>query len=229
MRKIKKAILIIFFLIIFLYIFAMPVVVHASDGDSLIGNVTNSVNSYHNIASNKSNELGFDLDFSFISAIGDVLYFALCVILIAGTFYKAIKYAMSSPSERATAKKGLVAWVVLVVLGVGIVTFFELLVSSVSDDSETSVIMEALSTVTDGLSQNSTIMTILNTILRFFQVGAIGVAVYLVTKLGIKYFTASAQEKADLKTGELQKTLIVVALAFGAFGFFNLLYQAFYE
>lgn len=230
MKKIKEIILIVFFILVinFIYIFTTPVVVCATDGDNLVSNISNSINSFQQRAQNKFNSLQFTVSYGPLVGIANFLYFALCVILIAGTFYKAIKYAMSSPSDRATAKKGLVGWVVLLVLGVGCVTFFRVLISSISNTSQTSALLNAFQNVTLGLSQNSVFMTILNTILRFFQVGAVGLAVYLVTKLGIKYFTASAREKADLKTGELQKTLIVVALAFGAFGFFNLLYQAFY-
>ena len=232
MIKIKKHILIIsiVFFTVILYFFGNPIYVFASTaGDNLLGEVSSGANSFLQMGQNGLGSMGVSIDMSLITGIAQLLYFVCCVAAIGGTIYKAVKYGMSSPEERATAKRGLIGWVIICFLLIGAYPVYRLIVTALDDSSFMEDIasqFEGTSQGLSGASQNSTFILILNTIFRVIQVGAIGYIIIRFTIVGIRYFTSQAAKDRVEERGELYRTLILAIIIFGAAGFFEIIYQA---
>lgn len=230
MKKIRKCFLIISFVIVisFIYFLIMPAITEASAGSDLITNIEGNSNNFISMGVNGLNEKGIDINLDFLEGFIMALYVVLCVCVIAFTIYKAIKYGLSNATDKAAAKMGLARWIAICVGGIGVFPLWKLFVSVFDSSSYTLNIVNQLENTTSDidLPQNSTLLLILNTILRFIQVLAIGYIIIRLTAVAIKYFTSSAKEKAEVKGGELQKTLIILAIVFGATSFFEIIYKA---
>lgn len=233
MKKIKKYFLIVGFviLIFFAYFLLRPSVTEASAGDNILSNVQKNSNSLLSTGENAVQARGINVDFEFLVGLVQVMYVILCVIFIIRTIQKAIKYGLSNASDKAAAKKELAGWLIICVCGIGVFPLFRLIVSAFDDSTYTANVVNQFKNTSEGLSeasQNSPILIILNTILRMVQVAGIGYVIIRFTVAGIKYFSASAtaSQKADIKAGELQRSLIIAVIVFGAVGFFEIIYQA---
>lgn len=232
MTKMKKQLLIIciVFFTVILYFLANPLQVQASTaGDNVLNQITSGSNTFMQMGQNKLNTMGVSINMNLITGIAQVLYFAGCVIVIALTIYKAVKYGMSSPGDRASLKKELAGWIIVCILLIGAYPLYKLIASAIDNSSYTSNVISQLKNTAQGLtatSQNSTFMLIINTIFRVIQVGAIGYIIIRFTVVGIKYFTTSAASEKAVEKGELVRTLILAIVIFGAAGFFEIIYQA---
>ncbi len=231
-KNIRKNVLIIsfIFLIGILYIFSNPVMVQAATaGDNVISQIGNGSNTFMQMGQNKLNSMGISINMNLITGIAQVLYFAGCVIVIALTIYKAVKYGMSNAGNKAAAKKELAGWIIICLIIIGAYPLFKLIASAFDNSSYTSNVINQFQNTSQGLSsssQNSTFMLILNTILRVIQVFGIGYIIIRFTVVGIKYFTTSAASEKAQEKGELVRTLILAVIIFGAAGFFEIIYQA---
>lgn len=232
MTKIRKYILTIciIFLIGTLYVFSNPVMVQAATaGDNALNKISSGSNTFMQMGQNKLNSMGISINLNLITGIAQVLYFAGCVIVIALTIYKAVKYGMSNAGDKAAAKKELARWIIVCIIIVGAYPLFKLIASAFDNSSYTSNVINQLKNTPQGLtsvSQNNTFMLILNTILRVIQVFGIGYIIIRFTVVGIKYFTTSAAKEKAQEKGELVRTLILAVIIFGAAGFFEIIYQA---
>lgn len=232
MIKMKKHLLIMSFVFVsvILYLFGNPVSVYATTaGDNALNQIASGTNTFMQMGQNGLSSMGITIDMSLIGGIAQILYFAGCVIVIAFTIYKAVKYGMSSPGDRASLKKELAGWIIICLLLIGAYPLYKLIASALDGSSYTSNVISQFGNTAQGLSsasQNSTFMLILNTFLRIIQVGAIGYIIIRFTVVGIKYFTQSAYDKAEIKNSELPRTLILAVIIFGAAGFFEIIYQA---
>lgn len=230
MFKIKKCMKVIFLAIIFIFLSGQLNVYAATAGDNLINDISTGTNTFLSMGENRLNAMGITIDVSLVQGIAQVLYFAGCVIVIALTMYKAVKYGMSSAGDKASAKRELGGWIVICIIIIGAYPLFKLIASAIDGSLMTSNLVNSLQNTSQGISaasQNSTVMLILNTIFRVIQVAAIGYIIIRFTVVGIKYFTTSAASEKAVEKGELVRTLILAVIIFGAAGFFEILYRAF--
>lgn len=229
MFKIKKCMKIIFWVIIFIFLSGQISVYATTAGDNLINDISTGTNTFMSMGENKLNNMGITIDISLVKGIAQVLYFAGCVIVIALTMYKAVKYGMSSAGEKASAKRELAGWIIICLIIIGAYPLFRLIASAFGGGTLMSDMLNQLNGVSNGISsasQNSTFMLILNTIFRVIQVAAIGYIIIRFTVVGIKYFTTSAASEKAQGKGELIRTLILAIIIFGAAGFFEIIYRA---
>lgn len=235
MKIIKKCFLIISFVILisFTYFLIRPAVVEANTGTDFIKNVEDNANSLITMGEKGLEEKGITIKTDIIKGIGYALYVILVVVVICGTLYLGISYGSSNAADRAAAKMKLLRWIIWSIVAIGSYPVFKLIVTAFDSSSYTANIVEQLGNTTEGLGsevQNSTFALIMGTLYRFVQVAAIGYILIRFTYLAIKYFkrTASPEERAEIRHGDLQTTFVQAVLIFGAFGFIEIIYQAFY-
>ena len=233
MYRLKKYVLIIsvVFLIGICFVIFNPISAEAvTGGDNFINHISTGANHIISTGQNGLNTRGINIDVSMIGDIAQVIWTAGCIIIIALTIYKAVKYGLSGPSEKASAKKELIGWILIALIIIAAYPLAKLIISAFDGSLWTSNIVNQLNGVSQGLSAasaNSTFMLILNTFLRVIQVGASGYIIIKFIVVGIKYMTTpSSYIKAEQK-GELVNTLIQAVVIFGAVGFFEILYRAF--
>lgn len=231
MFKMKKYMLIIilFFLIQFIYLLINPTFVHAGTaGDNFLNAVTSGADTMISTGQNGLTSRGINVDLTPVRAIAQIVWMIGSVVMVAILIYKGARYATSSPGDKASLKRGLAGWIIMAVIVVGAFPLANLFVTSLDGSAGTANVMAQMQGTSQGLtgaSANSPVMIIVNTIFRVIQVGAIGIVIIRFTYLGIKYFTENASGKADIKSGELVRSLIVAVIVFGAIGIFDILYN----
>lgn len=76
-----------------------------------------------------------------------------------------------------------------------------------------------------GITKSNPVTNIVSTILAIVQIAAVGIALINLTWVGIKYFTATATVKAELKNSGIPRAIMVAVGVFGAASLFKIVFE----
>ena len=107
--------IILIFIVCIIVMFCIPIKTHATEGDSWLGNITNGVNSWGEMANNSGISIGIT-SINPIVAISQVAWWIGFIFCICGTIILAFQQGTGSVEQKAKVKEKWPRWIIICVI-----------------------------------------------------------------------------------------------------------------